>query len=408
MGTLRRWLLPVLRYGLCAAALIFLYFTVSWHDHVRLQDGSKLRLLAQREDAFVVLHEGREQLLPPDAVQRVGPDQLPAIEYGIRGVVLASDWRLALLAIVIFAPVPFLCAFRLVWMLAIQEVRLSLWNSVKFSFAGNFFNFALPGTTGGDLVKAYYVSRYTHRKTEAVTTVFLDRVVGLLGLMIVASSTFVLAWSRIGWDPAYRNRLAAGMAFVWLGLLAGCLVVFSRRLRHAVGLPQLAARLPAAEQLLRIGRTTVAMRQRKGLVLLSLLATISLQLLVVVSAYVMSLALGMRGGFALYFVCVPIGFLIAAVPIAPPQAIGVMEWAYIIFFAHGGLNPKSAAFAFALANRVIQLVWSLPGVLVPLLGLHLPSQRELAELERSAEAAREADDTGGESSAVPLASAPSR
>jgi hypothetical protein len=37
--------------------------------------------------------------------------------------------------------------------------------------------------------------------------------------------------------------------------------------------------------------------------------------------------------------------------------------------------------AFALANRLTQLVWAVPGVLVPLLGAHLPSQAELKALE---------------------------
>jgi uncharacterized protein (TIRG00374 family) len=316
-------------------------------------------------------------------VEQAG-EQAPDIKPGIASVVRRINVGQALVAILLFAPVPFLAGTRLVWMLAIQNVRLSVWNAVKLTFAGNFFNFALPGMTGGDLIKAYYVTHYTHQKTEAVTTIFLDRVIGLMGLMFLASATFVLSFKTVEWDATYRNRLGLMLALVWAGLFAAAVFVFSRRLRHLIRLPDLATRLPGAEQLLRIGRATVAMRNHKNLVAASLLNTIVLQLFVLVSAYYMSRALAMQGSFALYFICVPIGFLIAAIPISPPQAFGVMEYAYILFFAQGGLNAKSAAVTFALAVRLIQLVWALPGVLVPILGAHLPSKAELEELESSA------------------------
>ncbi|RMF78951.1 MAG: UPF0104 family protein [Planctomycetota bacterium] len=383
-----RRLLGLLRLTLCLAALVFLYFNVSWHDKITLADGkTKVRLLEEREGEFVVLRDGVEEVLSLDDVHRVEVEgqSIPQIQYGIAGVVSNADFGTALLAVLLFLPVPFLSGVRLVWMLGVQDVRLSYWNAIKLTFAGNFFNFALPGTTGGDLIKAYYVTRFTHHKTEAVTTIFLDRVVGLLGLMSLASVMFVYAWNRLTWDTTYRNSMALTLALIWGGLALGAIVVFSSRLRHLVRLPELVERLPGGHQLLRIGRATVKMRYHKSNLIASLAITVVLQLCVVISAYVMSRALHMSGGFELYFICVPIGFLIAAVPISPPQAFGVMEAAYIIFFAQGGLNPRSAAVAFALANRLIQLVWAVPGVLVPLLGAHLPSQEDLADLDRDAE-----------------------
>ena len=390
---LKRWLMPLLRYGLCLVAIVYLVHAVSWYDTVALRGvkGERFRLLEEHAGAdgnireIVILRDGQRETVPAARVALIKDTNLPDIRYGIRGVVRRMDLGLAWLAIVIFLPVPLLQSIRLVWMLAIQDVKLTYWNAIKFSYAGNFFNFALPGTTGGDVIKAYYITRFTHRKTEAVTTVFLDRAVGLSGLMILASVTFLFAWNRIEWEPAYRSSLAGGLALIWCGLAVGALFVFSKRLRHLIRLPELAEKLPASDQILRIGRATVAIRHHKALVALSLLNTLVLQLIVVIAAYVMSRALGMRGDFTLYFIFVPLGFLIGAIPISPPQAVGVMEAAYIKFFTLGGLNHASAAVAFALANRLTQLVWALPGVLVPLLGAHVPSKEELEAFERTPE-----------------------
>jgi glycosyltransferase 2 family protein len=376
-----RWILFALRLALCAAALIYLYYNVSWNDAVLLSDAkhTRVHLVAVEAEQYTIEQNGVRRTIGPDDILAI--DGQPQVLFGIHRIVTEMNFGLAWAAIVLFLPVPFLSALRLVWMLAIQNVKFGLWNAVKLTFAGNFFNFALPGTTGGDIFKAVYITRYTHRKTEAVTTIFLDRVIGLLGLMALATVLFVAAWDRLGWQPHYRNTLASGLAVIWGGLAVGAIFVFSARLRHMIRLPELAKKLPAGQQLLRVGRATVAMRSHKTLLALCLGNTIVLQLLVVFSAFAMARSLGMRGEFVLYFICVPLGFVIAALPISPPQAFGVLEYAYTTFFCQNGLNPASAAVAFALAVRLIQLFWAVPGVLVPLLGAHLPSPDEVAELQ---------------------------
>jgi uncharacterized protein (TIRG00374 family) len=405
-----RWLMPTLRYGLCAAAILYLVHIVPWNDYVTLNDAAKtrVRLLEEHDDQLVIERNGERETVTWSDVNHAG--DVPDVTYGISGVVRRTDIAKALLAILIFLPVPVLQSMRLVWMLAVQDVRLSYWNAFKLTYAGNFFNFALPGTVGGDLIKAYYVTRFTRRKTEAVTTVFLDRVIGLSGLMILASVTFLFAWKGIEWSPTYRNTLATALALVWGGLALGCVFIFSRRLRHLIKLPELAKKLPAANQLLRIGRATVAMQQHKSLVLASLLNTLVLQLFVVLAACQMAQALNMQGHFALFFIFVPLGFVLGALPFLPPMAFGVMEAAYVQFFCWGGLNPGSAAVAFALANRLTQLVWAVPGVLVPLLGAHLPSHAELRALEQPdlERPPEQSDSEDGNSSAGPTFFVPSK
>ncbi len=375
-----RWLLSVVRYGLCAAAILFLVFTVPWHDQVHLNDAAKtrVRLIAQRGDEFVIRHEGQTQTVGPAAIHfaEIGGQLVPDVEPGMRSVVLESDPGLALWAVVLFAPVSILAAIRLVWMLAVQRMRLSLWNAIKLTFAGNFFNFALPGMTGGDLIKAYYITRFTHRKTEAVTTIFLDRVIGLASFVIMAALMLLIAQ-----DSSRLGGLALPLGLILAGLAVGAVIVYSRRIRKVLRLRQIVERLPLSHQLQRIADATLAMRQHKTLVLLSLLITFVLQTVVILSAIVMARALHMEGSFASFFVYIAIGYVIAAVPISPPQAIGVMEFFYVLFFTADGRNTASQAVALAVAARLIQLLWALPGVLVPLFGTPMPTRAELKQLE---------------------------
>jgi glycosyltransferase 2 family protein len=377
----RRWILPLLRYGLCVAAVLYLVYKVPWYDRVRLggKDGPQYRLLEQGVEGVQIERDGGRTTVPWSEVHSATTKdgaQVPDIELSIPSVVRGANRGLALWAILLFGPVWFIQAYRLVLMVAVQGVRVSYWNATKLTFAGNFFNFALPGTTGGDVYKAYYLAKYTHRKTEVVTTVFLDRAIGLLGVVILAAAGILMKW-----NPDEFRDLVMPLVIAFAALGVGCVLVFSGRVRRALGLAGLAARLPFGAQILRVGRATVALRQHKWKVALAMLLTLVLQSIVMVSAAFMGWALGMHGGLEHYFVYVSIGFLIAAIPIAPPQAFGVMEYAYVQFFTHGGLATASQAVAFALAVRLIQLVWAIPGVLVPLLGAHRPSTTELANFE---------------------------
>ncbi len=381
----RKWMLSVARYGLCVAAIAWLVHNVPWHDRVRLDgaDGPQVRLIAQHTDTVDIERDGRRSTIPLAGVHHVvvGGQSIPDIEFGMPSVVRRVDQRLALLAVLIFGPAWFIQSWRLVLMVGIQGLKLSYWSAVKLTFVGNFFNFALPGTTGGDLVKAYYITQYTHRKTEVVTTIFLDRAIGLLGMVLLAAAGILLLW-----DPEEFGYLLIVLGVVFGGLLIGAILIFSKRLRHALRLPQLGERLPMGAQILRIGRATIAMRQHKARVIASMALTLVLQSIVMLSAAMMAWALGMHGELLYFVVYVAIGFLISSVPISPPQAIGVMEAAYVQFFTLGEMNTASQAVALALAVRLIQLVWALPGVLVPLLGAHRPSKEDLVAIERAATA----------------------
>lgn len=368
-----RWLLTLLRYGLCAGAIVYLYFNVKWHDHVQLADGASVRLVERRAGELLILRDGTQTSIPLSEIQRL-PNGEPVIAYGIATVARGVDGRLAILAILIFFPTPLFQSLRLVWLLRAQDVRLRVWDAIKLTFAGNFFNFALPGTTGGDVIKAAYLVAYTHRKTEAVTTLVVDRVIGLIGLLVLATTTFLFAGRSQPWDAGVFPVVASGLAVLWGGLAVAALVVGVGPLRSALRLRQMAERMPAADHFLRIGRTIVELGRQRGVILRSVALTIALQMLAVVSAWIMALALRMEGGFGLYFLCIPIGFLLAAAPIVPPQGFGVVEWAYIQFLTPGDLNSPASAFALALAVRLIQFIWALPGMLVPLLGAHRPGK----------------------------------
>ena len=72
-----------------------------------------------------------------------------------------------------------------------------------------------PGQVGGDVLKAAYLCREQSRRTCAIASIMIDRVIGVLGLVLLASLMGALSWSASG--PAVRKLIQV----VWLVLAIG-------------------------------------------------------------------------------------------------------------------------------------------------------------------------------------------
>jgi len=108
------------------------------------------------------------------------------------------------------------------WSLLMRMLGLAVGvrDALRLGFIGNLFNLVIPGAVGGDVVKTALIFRLGANKTQAVASVVLDRVVGLLGLFGLAGAVGSVAWGRL--DPAARRLVGVG----W-GLLVVLVVILT-------------------------------------------------------------------------------------------------------------------------------------------------------------------------------------
>ncbi len=274
----------------------------------------------------------------------------------------ANQWLL-LLSLLAFGPAPVLIAIRLKLLLEVHDVRLSVWEAIKVTFAGNFIINTLPvGTTGGDSVKAFYIARNTPHKHEAVTVVFFDRVIGVLGLVLMSGIVVLADWH----NPAFRSW-GRPIGVLVLVIVGGGVVYFSHWTRQLLRLDWILSKLPLGMHLQRIDRAVFEFRQHPRRVLICLLLTNILQVNCIAALFLGGWALGLVdpvrpvSSFAVYLGYVPICYLAGALP------LGVMEGGFQQLLAGAaGLGSPEAALSLSLFSRFTQLVWSLPGGLVVL------------------------------------------
>ena len=255
--------------------------------------------------------------------------------------------------------------------LRVQGLELSYSRAAEISLVAHFFNSFLLGTAGGDVMKAYCAARETHhKKTEAVVTVFVDRVLGLWAMLLFAAIMIAPNFSLFR-EPKLRTAAVlivamtvAASGFVFLAFRGGVSNAWSGA-RHWL------RRLPKGDWIERSLDSCRKFGQQRGFVARALALSMLLNLLCVLQFYV--LARGLPGAGvsfpALCFV-VPTVTCISAVPISP-SGLGVRENLLVNLLAVSAMGVAATpALSLSLLAFAGSLFWSLVGGLVYALFKH--------------------------------------
>jgi glycosyltransferase 2 family protein len=161
-----------------------------------------------------------------------------------------ADYRWIVAAIFAYILVEIAAAARWHILLKVQGINLSIPRVGGLFFIGMFYNQFLPGGTGGDIIKSYYLLKETPtKKAGALLAVLFDRLIGLVALVTI---TAVLIFLRYDW-LAQTNDTRKYLWFVLvllgssiLGLLTTFVISGFNLVRR---LPQ---HFPAREKLIEI------------------------------------------------------------------------------------------------------------------------------------------------------------
>ena len=256
-------------------------------------------------------------------------------------------------------------------LLKIQNIFVGLWEVVRLTFLGQFFNFIVPGTVGGDLVKAYYVSKHTPQKAAVLVSVFVDRLLGFAEMSFLAATMTAVALlgglSDI--DQLGQPMLAIAAVLALLALMLTFL--FSSRVRRVLHLQKFYGRLPIAHHIAAAGDAVGLYKQRMGTLAKAIGMTVGAHVLFVGAIALLGMSLSLDVPWYSYFIFVPLIYIAGAVPVTP-GGVGVIESLYVAMFLTVGTCTSSQILALALLARVIPMFWALPGAIVAVTGTKIP------------------------------------
>ena len=268
-------------------------------------------------------------------------------------------------------------------LLAAGGFNLSVGRAAEISFVAHFFNSLMLGTVGGDVMKAYYAARETHhRKTEAVVTVLVDRVIGLWAMLVFAALMIVPNW-HLFQAPGLRT-ISAILLIVMLGATGFVFVAFRGGVsKRWISARAALRRLPKGDWLERLlDACRVYGKSPRALFTAFMLST-AVNLLCVTQFWILARGLRLEVSFLELCLIAPTIVCIAALPIAP-SGIGVRENLFVHMLAIPAIAaPATPALSLSLLALAGSLCWSLVGGVVYMM---FRQKHHLAESELGNEA----------------------
>ncbi|HUW19023.1 MAG TPA: lysylphosphatidylglycerol synthase transmembrane domain-containing protein [Sedimentisphaerales bacterium] len=295
-------------------------------------------------------------------------------------------------ALVIFVISQVLVGLRWWLLLRTQSVFIAFWAAVKLHFLGLFYNNFMPGAVGGDVIRAWYVTRHTDRKFEAALSVFVDRAIGLLGTLAIAVFFYTLFLRGRGVEKLstsdsglFQSVVEHKRILVWL-VVAGAATV-ALLLLHPKGRPILTRvwlRIcTLTARVVRKMTDSIVVYCRKPLVVLVAFAlTVFLQILTIAGFWFLGANLGVDVSLIYYCVFFALVWVLGAVPVSIGGAVVIEFSLAALFVKFAGVGAEAAS-ALALSQRAVWMLASLPGALIHLIGAHLPKALSIEDYGQS-------------------------
>ncbi len=254
----------------------------------------------------------------------------------------------------------FFCTLRWGCLLHTQDVNLKFSKQFTLYLIGQFFSAFMLGSTGGDVIKAYYVSTETkHKKSEVVATVIVDRIVGIIALVILLTVITLLRIKFFLSTPETKIAIFFNIGLL-LAVTIGMLIVFKRNLFEKWSLFRKLEQTTSFGKV--IGKVYNAMHlcfNKPGLMPKVLLLSFLNHISMAVWGFYIAMALGIPNGFIDILTVVILMNTVASIPITP-SGLGTRESAAIFLMGAIGVSAATAV-TFSLLCYAAILVISLIG-----------------------------------------------
>jgi len=247
-------------------------------------------------------------------------------------------------------------AIRWLLLLRAAGVDIRAASALRIFLTSSFVGSFLPAGVGADAARAYEVASRTSRGSQAVASVGIDRVLGLVAIAILGIAGLA-GWAQHV-EPQLRVRLMAAAA---LGGAATLAIFWVDKLARAC----LPARWHGTRwgwRVLRLGDAIGAYRQHPKVLLQVTALSIAVQLVRVFQGYGLGRGLGIQVDLAYYLVFMPVAMLVLLLPVSI-SGFGLPQAAIVWLLRPVGV-PDAESLALSTLLIVIGIIGNLPGALL--------------------------------------------
>ncbi len=246
------------------------------------------------------------------------------------------------------------------------EISISFIKTIKYQMIGLFFNTAMPGAVGGDVVKAIYIARDVDKGrgySNSFVSILMDRIIGFASIMLFGAIVILIDFKRIMVFEKLRIVVVATLVlFVIMSIFLA--LVFLGPSIKSEGVIHKLLQQPGLNKLKNPLEAMARYRQVKSYFIYAMILSIVVQGLIMGLFWYLGNELGLAAiPLRDLIIIYPIGMLFTAIPLAP-GGLGVGHVAFEKLFSMVGVAGGANVFnLFFVSQVILNLVGFFPFIL---------------------------------------------
>jgi uncharacterized protein (TIRG00374 family) len=260
------------------------------------------------------------------------------------------------MAVVVFFLGLVAVAFRLRFVIQVHGTKLSVAAAYYVNLIALFFNNVLPSSLGGEMMKAYYLYKYSKGSVSVFSAVVVDRLFGLMTMLLISVSTIFF------FDQAHgSHKIMGSIVMLGAGTITLAIFIFNKKIVDTLCQLHMPL-LPAIfiDKIKEIYRAMYEYREHKGIFGKCMALTVVGQTTFIIANYLLARSLAIEIPLGFFFFFVPILLIMGVAPSV--NGIGVREATFLFYLTEFTTSEKALALSL-LATFFMIFVGLIGGVI---------------------------------------------
>ncbi|MCB9207155.1 MAG: flippase-like domain-containing protein [Ignavibacteriales bacterium] len=243
------------------------------------------------------------------------------------------------------------------WNLLIRArgIEVSFWRLFIINAIGSFWGLFLPSSIGVDVAKSYYLIKNSSEKSVSISSVFVDRILGVLALLVLTTVSLL-----IGGDLLSKFNLKF-FVFSFSIFFLVMLYIFQREdISFLLNkfLKNIRFKF-VSDKVVKLHSSILEYKKHPKTLFVTFILTVLVNITRVLIFYFISLAYSIPIPIIYFFIFIPILTVVIMIPISI-GGLGLGEGAFITFFALVGISINDSII-IALTNTLFNTILTLLG-----------------------------------------------
>ncbi len=239
------------------------------------------------------------------------------------------------------------------WQIALSayKIIINYFKLLFYYYVGAFYSLSLPGTIGGDVVKAYLVGKDENRYKESLSSLIVQRSIGLLVFI-----TFLVIPATIFSKIISRSETQIIVSIILVACVSLCILVFYSKtiLNIFKYLLRRISIFGIGNKVIKLIDTVLVFENKKQIIIRLILTSIFVYLTSLLLRYIVYRSLDLQIDLFYFFSLVIYVSFLTQIPISF-AGIGIREGSYVYFFSKIGISPE-IALTFSLLEFLPSLI----------------------------------------------------